>query len=117
MVFAQPDQEAILGQIGCVAGHQRGLVVQGIAGENPAGVGPPSAIMRGVRVAFAVGKLVMNPVGGNPEDRSAFQGECAADGQEILQPLGRAVAAMGQQAMVAHADAHVDGEDPERDEA
>ena len=72
--------------------------------------------MGGMRVTLVIGKLVMNAVGGHPEDRSAFQGECAADGQEILQPLGRAVAAMREQAMIAHADTHVDGEYPERDE-
>ena len=92
-------------------------MVQGIAGENPAHVGPPSAIVRGMRVTLVVAKLVMNTVCGNPEDRSAFQGESAADGQEILQPLGRAVAAMREQAVVTHADAHVDGECPKHDEA
>src|ERR1700679_3813669 len=59
----------------------------------------------------------MNAVSSDPEDGSPFQGQGAADGQEILQPLGRAVAAMGEQAMIAHADAHVDGEYPEHDEA
>src|ERR1700733_3825335 len=80
-------------------------------------MGPPSAIMGRMRVSLVVAKLVMNTVRGHPEDGSAFQGERAADGQEILQPLGRAVAAMREQPMVAHADAHVDAEYPEPDEA
>jgi hypothetical protein len=116
MIFAQPDLEAILGQIGCVAGHERGLVVQGVAGENPAGVRPPPAIMGGVRVALAIGKLVMNAVGGHPEDGSPFERERAANGKKILQPLGRPVAAMREQPVIAHADAHIDGQHPEPDE-
>ena len=75
-------------------------------------MGPPSAFVRGVRVAFMVGELVMDAMGGNPEDRTAFEREGAADGEDVLQPFGDAIAAMGEQAMVAHADADVGGEDP-----
>src|ERR1700678_4039511 len=79
MVFAEPDLEFILSQIGCIASHERGLVVQGVAGKNPAGMGTPAAIMRSVWIPFGVGQLMMNTVGSHPENRSAFQCERAAD--------------------------------------
>ena len=57
--------------------------------------------------------LVMQAMRGHPEDRSAFERERAAECEEVLDPLGRAIAAMGEQAMVAHTDAHIDGHNPE----
>ena len=59
--------------------------------------------------------LMVNAMRGDPEDRPAFERERAADGQEVLDPLRRLVAAMRQQAVVAHADAERAG-DPPQDE-
>jgi len=59
---------------------------------------------------------MMNAVGGDPEDGSALKREAAAHGDKVLDPLGRFVAAVGKQAMVGHADAHVDGEKVHDDE-
>ena len=59
---------------------------------------------------------MMDAVGGDPEDGSALKGEAAAHGDEVLDPLGGLVAAMGEQAMVGHADADVDGEEVHDDE-
>ena len=81
------------------------------AGENPAGVGPPGAVVRSVRVAFVVGVLMMDAVGSYPEDRAAFKGEAAAGADEVLDPLGSLVAAVREQAMIGDADADVDGEE------
>ena len=53
----------------------------------------------------------MDAVGGDPEDGSALEREAAAGGDEVLQPLGGAIAAVGEQAVVGHADADVDGEE------
>ena len=116
MIFAQPNLEAILGQIGSIARHESRLMVQGVAGENPARVRPPSAIMGSVGVTFAIRKLVMNAVGGYPEDRSALERQGAANREKVLQPLRRAVAAMGEQTVVPHADAHIDGHHPKPEE-
>jgi hypothetical protein len=74
-------------------------------------VSPPGAILRSVWVAFVVGVLVMNTVCGYPEDRATFKREAAAHGDEVLDPLGNFVAAMGQQAVIGHADADVDREE------
>jgi len=54
---------------------------------------------------------MMDAMSGDPEDRSAFERERTAGGDEVFKPLGHAVSAMGQQAVVAHADADVDGEE------
>ncbi len=75
VIFAEPDVDAIAGEVGGVAAEESGLGVQGAAGENPAGVGPPGAVVRSVRVAFVVGVLMMDAVGGDPEDGSAFERE------------------------------------------
>ena len=101
----------VAGEVGGVAAQQGGLRVERAAGEDPAGVGPPGAVVRGVRVAVVVGVLMVDAVGGDPEDGSAFERHGAAGGDEVLQPLGGPVSAVGEQAVVAHADADVDGEE------
>src|SRR5271170_5161661 len=47
---------------------------------------------------------MMNAVRSDPENRSAFKGERGADGQEVLHPLRRLVAAVREQAMISHPD-------------
>ncbi len=111
VVLGEPDVDAVAGEVRGVAAEQSGLGVERAAGEDPAGVGPPGAVVRGVRVAFLVGVLMVDAVGGDPEDRSALESEAAAGGDEVLQPLGHAVAAVGEQAVVGHADSDVDGEE------
>ncbi len=44
---------------------------------------------------------------------SALEGKRAADGKEILQPLGAAEAAMRKQSMIANADAERSGDPPQ----
>src|ERR1700748_3422797 len=90
--------------------------MQGAAREDPARVSPPGAVVRSVGVTFLVGVLMMDAVGGNQEEGPALKGEAAAHGDEVLDPLGGAVAAVREQAMVGHADADVDGEEVHDDE-
>ena len=111
VIFAEPDVDGVLGEIGSVTAQEGSLGVQGTAGEDPASVRPPGTVVRSVGVAFVVGVLVMNTVGGYPEDGTALKREAAAHGDEVLDPLGDPVAAMGEQAMVGHADADVDREE------
>ena len=54
---------------------------------------------------------MMDAVGGDPEDGTAFEGHGAAGGDKVFEPAGDAVSAMREQAMVCHADADVDGEE------
>ena len=84
------------------------------SGEEPADVSPKAAVVGRVRVAFFVGVLMMHAMSGNPEDGSAFECECAADGEEVLEPSGSFVAAMREEAVVAHADAEASGDPPEK---
>ena len=85
MIVVQPDVETMLGQIGSVLRHEPGVVVFGFAEQEPADVGPPGAIARRMRIAGLVGFLVMNAMRGHPENRPAFQGKGAADGEEVFQ--------------------------------
>jgi hypothetical protein len=50
-------------------------------------------------------------MGGYPEDGSALEGERAAHGDEVLDPLRGSVAAVREQAVIGYADADVDGEE------
>ena len=59
---------------------------------------------------------MMDAVGGDPEDGASLKGEAAAHGDEVLDPLGSAVAAVREQAMVGHADADIDSEEVHDDE-
>src|ERR1700679_1541333 len=72
VVLREPDVDGVAGEVGSVAAEESGLGVQRAAGENPAGVGPPGAVLRCVRVAFLVGVLMMDAVRGYPEDGAAF---------------------------------------------
>jgi hypothetical protein len=116
VIFAEPDVDGILCEVGGVAAEECGLGVQGAAGENPAGVSPPGAVVRSVGIAFVVGVLMMDAVCGYPEDRATFKREGAAHGDEVLDPLGGFVAAVREQAMIGHADTDVDGEEVGDDE-
>ena len=86
----------------------------GFTGQQPADVSPEATVVGRVWVAFLVGVLMMLAVDGDPEDGSAFEREGGADGEEILHPFGRLVAAMGEESMVAHADAEASGDPPEK---
>ena len=101
-------------EVGDIAVKNLGLRVQGVAPEQPAGVGPPTAFAGSVGVAVLVAELVMDAMGGHPEDGSALKSERGAGGHDVLKPLGNLVAAMGEQAVIAHADAEIDGYDVER---
>ena len=54
---------------------------------------------------------MVDAVGGDPEDGSALEREAAAGGDEVFEPLRHLVSAMGEQAVIGHADADVDGEE------
>ena len=56
----------------------------------------------------------MDAVRSHPENRTAFESQRGADGQEIFNPLRSFVAAMREQAMVAHADAPAAGHPPQQ---
>jgi len=47
--------------------------VHGAAGDDPSGVRPERSINGRVRIAFLVGILMVDTVGGDPEDRSALK--------------------------------------------
>src|SRR5580692_5009585 len=65
---------------------------------------PPLALDRRMRVAILIRVLVMNAVRRDPENRSAFERERGADGQEVLHPLRSLVATVREQPMISHAD-------------
>jgi hypothetical protein len=111
VILAEPDVDGILGEVWSVAAKESGFRVQGTAGEDPASMSPPGAVVGSVGVAFVVRVLMMNAMGGYPEDGTALKREAAAHGDEVFDPLGNPIAAMGEQAVVGHTDADVDREE------
>src|SRR5438105_2164873 len=112
MVFGDPDVELVFGQIGDVAGQRRGVVMHGLAHQNPSHVGPPFAVAGRMRIAVLIRKLMMNAMGSYPEDWAAFEGRRGAHGKEILDPFGSSVASVREQPVIAHADAQTAGDPP-----
>ena len=110
VIAVEPAVERVGGEIGRVLRHQRGVVVVRIAEEDPPHVRPEPAVVRRVRIAVAVGVLVVDAMRRDPENRPALERQRPADGQEVLEGLRRLVAAMGVQPVVAQADAEADGE-------
>ena len=105
MPLADPDVELVFAEIGYIGQQLLDLVVQGLAAHDPTHVRPVAAIAGAVRVAGLVSELVMHTVRRHPEDRSALERQCRANGEEVLKPFGTLEAAMRQQAMIAEADA------------
>src|SRR5579859_6392920 len=67
-----------------------------------------------MRIAFLIGKLMMNAMRSHPENRSAFKRQGRARGQEIFHPLGSLVSAMREQPVVGHADAQASRNPPQK---
>ena len=110
VILAEPDMETVADEVGQVAGERLGLRVQRLAKYDPSGMRPPAAFARRVRVALMIAELVMHTMRGDPGDGPALEGERCADAHQIFQPLGNLIAAVREQAVIAHADAHVDGQ-------
>jgi hypothetical protein len=114
MPLADPDVEFIFAKVGDVREERGRIVVHGLAGEKPADVSPETAFVGRVRVAFFVGVLMMHAVDGDPEDRSAFQGERGANGEEVFHPSGGFVASVGEKPVIAHANAEASSDPPQQ---
>src|ERR1700738_5015450 len=78
------------------------VVMHGLAGQDPAHVGPETAVMGRMRVSLSIRVPWMETMRGHPEYRAAFQGQRPANRQAIFDPLGGFVPPMRQQAVVSH---------------
>src|SRR5215472_620598 len=67
-----------------------------------------------MRIAFHVSVLVMDAMRCHPEEWPAFQGQSRAYCQKIFEPLVGLVSAMGEQAVITHADAEAAGDPPQQ---
>jgi hypothetical protein len=65
-----------------------------------------------MRIAFFVRVLVMHAVDGDKEDWAALQGECAAYGENILDPFRRLIPSMRKKSMVSHSNPDAAGDPP-----
>src|SRR6185437_4270366 len=87
----------------------------GLARENPSHMRPETAIPRRMRVTFPIGVLMVEPVDGNPEYRTALERQSTAHRQKILDPFGCLIASVREQTMVSHPDAEAAGNPPQHD--
>eukprot|EP00187_Rhodella_violacea_P003315 CAMPEP_0174896448 /NCGR_PEP_ID=MMETSP0167-20121228/10629_1 /TAXON_ID=38298 /ORGANISM="Rhodella maculata, Strain CCMP736" /LENGTH=431 /DNA_ID=CAMNT_0016136017 /DNA_START=425 /DNA_END=1719 /DNA_ORIENTATION=- len=100
---AQEAVERLLEEVGDVGavGEDGGALLV----HHPAHVRPEEAVERGVRVALAVARRVVVPVGGDPLRGVALQGAGAEPGEEVLEGLGEDEGAVGEVAVVREGDA------------
>ena len=110
MVFGDPDVKFIGAEIGRVTLEGGGVLPERVANENPAGVRPPLAVARRVRIAIVIGKLMMLAMVGDPLQRAAFHRGHSANGEQIFHPLWRGERAVREQAMEADAEAEAGGD-------
>ena len=54
---------------------------------------------------------MMHPMGGNPNQWSAFQAQGGAHREKMFDPSRHLIASVGEQAMVTHADSGIDSDD------
>src|SRR5580692_9794685 len=113
MIFGDPDMKLVFCQIRHITRQRCSVVMHGFPGQNPAHVRPPLTVDRRVRIAFVIGKLMMNAMRGYPEDWSAFKSQSCAGCEEIFDPLRSSVTAMREQPMVAHTNAQASRNPPE----
>ena len=85
VIAVQPPIERHGGQIRRVLGHQRRVVMVGVAEQNPAHVGPEAAVARRMRIAIVVGMLMVNAMGGDPEDRTTLERQRPTHREKILE--------------------------------
>ena len=77
---ADPHVKFVLAKVGNVGQEFRGVLVHGLAGNDPSHVSPQAAILRGVGIALFVGVLMMDAMSGDPGDGTTFKGESTARG-------------------------------------
>lgn len=87
--------------------------MHGLPCEDPAHVGPETAVARGMRVTILVSILVMHAMRGHPKNRPAFQSQRAAHGKKIFHPFGCLKASMSEKPVVTNADSKAAGNPPQ----
>ena len=91
------------GEVGRIARHELRVVMLAFAEDDPAHVGPETAVVRGVRISVMVGILMVDAMRRHPEDRSAFERQRSADREEIIQPQRDFVGPVSVQPVVSQA--------------
>src|SRR6266705_5175052 len=88
--------------------------MHGLAHQDPAHVRPPLAVERSVWIAFLIRMLMMNAVCGHPENGPAFESKSRTRSQNVFHPVGRSIASMSEQPVIAHANAKASRNPPEK---
>ena len=110
MIVVQPDVKTVFGEIRRILRQQARVVVLGFANQNPADVRPPRAVIRGMRIAFLIRLLMMNPVSGYPKDGAAFERGSAADGKKVFERLRNTKRTVGMKTVITQTDTEPHGQ-------
>ena len=74
---------------------------------------PPLTVPRRMWISIVIGELVMDAVGGYPENGPTFQSQRGADSQAVLDRFRALVPAMGKEPVITHTNAQATRDPPE----
>ncbi len=101
-VLVDPDHDFIFGQIlGSIVRFEVFVILE----HAPEHMSPVKAMFGGMGIFFAVGVFVVQAMGANPADGTTLPLQTAADGHEVVKPLGAFEGLVSQQPVKAHGDA------------
>src|SRR5512142_293994 len=106
--------KTVLPEVRDIGQKLRRFVVHGLAGNDPAHVGPEAAISWRVWIPRFVGGLMVNAVRRHPWNGATLERQGAANSQEVLNGCWCFVAPVSEQAVVANADAEASGYPPQQ---
>jgi hypothetical protein len=75
---------------------------------------PPTTVTRRVRIAFTIGKCMVDTMRGYPGNGSSLQRHGTANAQEILDRLWSLISTMGEKTMISHPDSQTPSDPPEQ---
>src|ERR1044071_7646159 len=107
------NMELRLRKVGHITRKCLRVLVKALPHENPSHVRPPFTVDWRVGITFFVGKLMVNTMRRDPENRATLKCEGPADRQRVLDPFRRLVSTMRQQPVISHSDSQAAGDPPQ----
>jgi len=82
--------------------------------QDPAHMGPETAVLRRMWITFFVRVLVMHAMYRDEENWAALQSERATYGENVLHPFRRLIPSMHEESMVSHPNPDAAGDPPQK---
>jgi len=113
MPSADPHVKLIFAKIRYIWKEDCRVVMDALPRQDPAHMGPQTAVLRRMWVSLFVRVLMMHAMYRDKENWTAFQGERATDSENVLHPFWRPIPSMREKSMVSHPNPDAAG-DPAR---